>query len=326
MIMRCVTKLIVVFAVVVVGSLSGAAAAEHEVKVKCKWGSIGATLALPDEGADTAVLIVAGSGPTDRNGNSLPVATSYCYKLLSDGLVEQGYAVMRYDKRGIGASVVDVQMIPDVVFRDFVDDAVECVRYLYDEGFERVVIAGHSEGALIALDVAQRDECRVDGLVLLCGAGYPIDVILQRQLAAQLIPSHIGLMVSANNIIRRLKHGERVALEDVPTELVSLFHPSVQPFIISQMLYDPALLAVQCEVPYFVVSGGHDIQVTVDNGEELARGEMCAGHVVFEKMTHVLKDCDTTDRMEQITTIYNNSWSPLSAGLVMSVADFIATI
>lgn len=316
----------VVLAAIVVGFVSRAVAAEREVEVECGWGSIGATLALPDGGADTAVLIVAGSGPTDRNGNSLPVISSYCYKLLSDGLVEQGYAVMRYDKRGVGASAMDVQMIPDVVFSDFVDDAAECVRFLRDEGFERVVVAGHSEGALIALDLAQRDGRMVDGLVLLCGAGYPIDVILQRQLAAQLMPSHIGLMVSATDIIRRLKQGESVALEDVPAELVSLFHPTVQPFIISQMQYDPAQLAAQCEVPYLVVSGGHDIQLTVDNGEVLARGNSCAGHVVFENMAHVLKDCDTTERIEQITTVYNNAWGPLSEGLVAKVADFIATI
>lgn len=318
MILRKITLMLLLVAV-----SSVAMSAEHEVKVECRWGDIGATLSEPDGGSDTAVLIVAGSGPTDRNGNSANVITSYCYKLLADGLCDEGLAVMRYDKRGVGQSYLPQEMVADVVFGDFVDDAVSCVGYLREAGYRRVVVVGHSEGAHIALEMAQREDAEVDGLVLLCGPGYTIDVLLQRQLAAQLMPAHIGLMLRANDIIAQLKRGETAAAESVPMELTSLFHPMVQPFLISNMQSDPQRLAASCSCPFLVVSGGRDIQVSVDNGEQLAKGENCVEHIIFEKMAHVLKDSDTLDRMEQLTTVYNNGWQPLSEGLVASIATFI---
>lgn len=116
---------------------------------------------------------------------------------------------MRYDKRAIGLSTYPAEKIPALLLDDFIDDARRCVEFLHDEGFERVIVAGHSEGGLIALVLASDEQVKVDGIVLLCAAGYAMDEILNYQLSQQLVPMHMGLLMRSTNIIRSLKQGSR---------------------------------------------------------------------------------------------------------------------
>ena len=299
-------------------------AQEREVVIACDWGDISATLNTPVAGSDIAVVIVAGSGPTDRNGNSGQSLNTYAYKMLSDELVKGGVAVLRYDKRAIGLSRVnDPATIPDVVFGDFVDDAARCVDYLRGEGFAKVFVAGHSEGGEIALHLALRESVAVDGLVLLCCPGYAMDQILNAQLSAQLMPQYMGLMLTATTIMQRIKAGESVPVESIPQELLSLFHPSVQPYLCSSMAFDPSDLMSRVEQPVLVVSGGRDIQVTKDNADRLMARAKRGEHIHFEQMTHILKDADTSDRIQQLVTVYVNSKLPLTEGLGDAVLKFI---
>ena len=191
-------------------------AQQREVVVECEWGNISATIDMPEEGSDTAVLIVAGSGPTDRNGNSGAGLNTYSYKMLGETLAHSGYAVMRYDKRGIGGSPIPAEDVPNLVFEDYIDDARACAMFLSAEGFERVIVAGHSEGGLIALQLAAEEACCLDGVVLLCAPGYNMAEILNFQLSQQLVPAYMGLMVKSTAIINSLKAGRMVAQEDIP--------------------------------------------------------------------------------------------------------------
>ena len=292
--------------------------------IACDWGDISATINTPANGSDVAVLIVAGSGPTDRNGNSGPSLNTYTYKKLSDDLVKGGIAVLRYDKRAIGRSTLnDPTTIPNLVFGDFVDDAARCVDYLRGEGFKRVVVAGHSEGGEIALHLALREDVEVDGLVLLCCPGFPMDQILNAQLSAQLVPQYMGLMVTATTIMRRIKAGESVPVESIPQELLSLFHPSVQPFLCSSMAFDPAELMSRVEQPSLIISGGRDIQVTKENGERLMAQAKRAEHLHFEQMTHILKNADTNDRIQQLVSVYTNVNLPLTDGVSRAIIEFV---
>ncbi|MBE6175879.1 MAG: alpha/beta hydrolase [Rikenellaceae bacterium] len=301
-------------------------AAEREVAIECSWGKIAATLAEPTLASDTAVLIVAGSGPTDRNGNSSLNIVTYSYKMLSDALVERGVAVLRYDKRGIGGSHIAKEDIPNLLFDDYVEDAAQCVRWLRECGYSRVIIAGHSEGGAIALEVAARDLVEVDALVLLCAAGYPIDKILLRQLSSQLMPTYMGLMVQSERILRDIKAGKSVAEEDIPRELISLFHPVVQPFLHNSMQYDPREAMARCEQPTLIISGGRDIQVAVDDGESLIAVARNGHHHTFERMSHVLKDAENAERIDQLVSVYTNPQLPLTEGLVKIIAEFITNI
>lgn len=305
---------------------AAAFAASEEVVIECPWGGIAATLATPECGADVAVLIVAGSGPTDRNGNSGLNLNSYAYKRLSEALVEAGYAVLRYDKRAIGGSAIPAEEVPNLLFGDYVEDAERCVAWLYERGFTRVFMAGHSEGGTIALEVAARDRVTLSGAVLLAAPGYPMDQILVSQLAAQLIPSHIGLFVAAQSIIAKIKEGVEVTAEDIPAELISLFHPTVQPFLRSSMQSDPAQLIARCDEPMLIITGGRDIQVSVDNGQRLQSAARDARHVTFANMSHVLKDAASSDRMEQVVSVYTNSQLPLTEGLVPAIVEFLNNV
>lgn len=302
-------------------------AASEEVVIEREWGAISATLSQPAGGSSTAVLIVAGSGPTDRNGNSALNLVTYCYKMLSDALVARGFAVLRYDKRGIGGSTLTSGSPNDVLFCDMVDDAAACVAYLRDRGYERVVVAGHSEGGSIAQCLEHREDIAVDGLVLLCAPGYPMDEILLKQLSAQLMPSYMGLMIASTNIIEQLKRGNLVAEDNVPKELMSLFHPSVQPYLISSMQHHPVDVAQASLLPTLVITGGRDVQVSVDNGERLAAAAAGrARHRSFENMCHVLKDATSSDRVEQLVSVYTNQNLPLTEGLADEIAEFITNL
>ena len=318
-------RLTILLALLLSTTMLFAQTSEREVDLKCDWGELSATLAVGEAGSDTAVVIVAGSGPTDRNGNSALNLNTYCYKLLSDALVEDGYAVVRYDKRAIGQSTIPMEDVPSLLFDDYVDDVEVVVNYLRSEGFERVVIAGHSEGGLIALVVANRG-VKVDGLVLLAAPGYPMDQILRTQLQAQLMPQYMALMLQADVVLRSLKAGKPYPDEKIAKELLPLFHSSIQPFLINNMQYDPQQLAKGVECPMLVVCGGNDIQVSRDNGEVIAKAAPNAKLLVFENMTHVMKDWATNDRLEQLVSVYVNSQLPLTEGLTSAISQFIANI
>jgi alpha-beta hydrolase superfamily lysophospholipase len=246
--------------------------------------------------------------------------------MLGEALAERGYAVMRYDKRAIGGSPIPAEDVSNLVFEDFIDDARTCVEFLRAEGYDRVIVAGHSEGGLIALQLATEVECGPDGVVLLCAPGYNMAEILNFQLSQQLVPAYMGLMVKSTAIINSLKAGRMVAEEDIPAELISLFHPVVQPFLISNMRYEPTELAAKCRVPMFIVSGGRDVQVSVSNGERLHKANSAAKHRTFENMTHVLKDADTSDRVMQVMSIYTNANLALTEALAPAIVEFINNI
>lgn len=161
---------------------------------------------------------------------------------------------------------------------------------------------------------------------MLSAAGYPMDTILMRQLSAQLMPSYMGLMVSATDIIQRLKRGEDVAEDRIPKELISLFHPSVQPYLRSYLTTDPAELIAKVECPTLIISGGRDIQISVDNAERLFVSSKGAKHISFADMSHVLKDATTDDRIEQMLSVYTNSQLPLTEGLADAIVEFLKSL
>lgn len=133
-------------------------------------------------------------------------------------------------------------------------------------------------------------------------------------------------MIKSSKIISTLKAGNMVAAEDIPNELMSLFHPTVQPFIISNMQYEPTELAAKCRVPMLIVSGGRDIQVSVSNGNRIHEANPTSEHRVFENMTHVLKDADTSDRIAQLMGIYSNANLAITEALAPTIIEFLNNI
>lgn len=140
------------------------AAGERNVSLERDFGTLYGTLLTPDAGTETVAVIIAGSGPTPRNGN----VNSYLY--LAQALEKAGIASLRYDKRGIGASrFTEPEKMADAVLGDFIGDAAAWADYLADEGFRRVILIGHSEGALIAFCAAQQTP-KVAAVISVAGA------------------------------------------------------------------------------------------------------------------------------------------------------------
>lgn len=260
------------------------------------------------------VLIIAGSGPTDRDGNNPLIAgknNSLLY--LAEHIHELGWITLRYDKRGIGASKVSISE-EDLSFEDFIDDAVAWITELTNKfrGLP-IVIAGHSEGALIGLEAAIRTQA--DGYISLTGSGLSLDKTIAKQLANQ--PDMVKK--PSMEIMEKLLQGETV--DDIPPFLMTLFRPSVQPFLINLFQYDPAKLIAAYSGHVLIVQGGLDIQVDDENGEILSKAQPNARFAYIADMNHVLKQ--VADKGLSNQQAYSNPDLPLHPDLKEALRAFL---
>lgn len=306
-----------------------AQAKEEEVAIPQPWGTLRGTLVTPDEPTHTAVLIIAGSGPTDRNGNSGPALTTNAYYQLAEALKNAGLASLRYDKQGIGASAYTDpdQRIPEdsLRFEDYIDGARACTDYLRQTGFKKVILAGHSEGSLIALALAA-DREDITAVISIAGAGFPIDEILQIQLGNQTMGVNPGLMLSTQKILARLKQGQSVPQEEIPAQLQLLFRPSIQPYMSSWMQYDPREEIRNVQQPVLILNGDNDLQVSVKDAEALAQAQPKARKIIIHNMTHPMKISQEHDMQQQMLSVYTNPTLPISEELVQAIVAFIQTL
>ena len=261
-----------------------------------------------------AVLILSGSGPTDRDGNQRGMQND-SLKLLAEALGYRGIATLRVDKRGVAASAKAAGREEDLRFETYIEDASAWLDFLKAQPrVRRVFVLGHSEGALIGAVVAQRRD--VAGLVSLAGAGEKAADILRRQLAAN--PPALAL---AEPTLKKLEAGELDP--DAPPALGMLFRPSVQPYLISWFKYDPRVEIALVPGKVAIVQGTHDIQVLVADAEKLRAARPDAAYTLIEGMNHILKDAPA-ERAGNIAT-YNDPDLALSAGLIDAVAIAIFT-
>ena len=262
------------------------------------------------------VLIIAGSGPTDRNGNNVLGVSSYSYKLLAEGLATNGIASLRYDKRGIGASVVKDFKEEDFNFDDIVADALSWVEWLSkDKRFSDVIVLGHSEGSLIGMLIAQN--AKVSKYISVAGTARRIDKVILEQFKQQRYTEKA--LQTATNCFDSLANGKRII--QVPDIFQSIFRPSVQPFLISWLRYTPKDEIKKLQKPIMIVQGTNDIQVAVSEAELLKESSPKAAYLLIEGMNHVLKDSPAS-RNENLAT-YRKPDLPLAKGLVEGIVQFI---
>jgi pimeloyl-ACP methyl ester carboxylesterase len=292
-----------------------ALAAEEAATLKTSMGTLHGTLLVPKGKKQVpVVLLISGSGPTDRDGNSVALpGKNDSLKMLAEGLAARGIASLRYDKRGIGESRGVGPEEKDLRFEMYVDDAAAWAAKLKrDRRFSRVVIAGHSEGALIGTIAAQRGAAAA--LVSIAGVGRPADVVLRMQLIGRLPPDLRGI---SDRTLDALKSGKTV--DDVPQSLSMLYRPSVQPYLISWFRYDPAAEIAKLTIPVLIVQGTTDIQVTIDDARALAAAKPDAKLELVEGMNHVLKMVGDSSR--QIAS-YSDPALPVASRLVEVITIF----
>lgn len=290
---------------------------ESSIVLKALAGTIYGTLTMPKDarGKVPVVLIIGGSGNTDRNGNG-PLINTNTYKLLAYALGKAGIASVRYDKRMIGQSV-GTQKESDLRFEDYSDDAVGFINMLSDdERFSKVIVAGHSEGSLIGM-LACHDE-PVKGFISLDGAGEPAEKILTEQMKSQPGYASEGL----KKVLDSLKRGK--INPNVDPSLYGLLRPSIQMYIMSWCRYDPTVEIRKVKCPILIVQGTTDMQVSVDNAMKLKSAKSSATLLLIRGMSHILKD-GPPDREANLAT-YKDPNLPLNTEMVTGVIDFITKL
>jgi len=289
---------------------------ESEVILNTSTGDISGTLTIPNNvSTSPIVLIIAGSGPTDRNCNSSLGIKTNAYKILSSELAKNGISTLRFDKRGIGKSSPAMTSESELQFDVYIHDLIDWIGLLkQDKRFSKIILLGHSEGSLIGMIAAEQVD--VSAFISIAGAGRPADEILQEQLKDKL---SFQLLEESNNIIDSLKAGKMVS--DISQELLSLFRPSIQPYMISWIKYDPAKEIAKLKIPVLIIQGTTDLQVTVDDAKLLSMSKPDARLLIIDNMNHVLKEVDTDIQKNMAT--YKNPILPLKLGLVDAIVDFI---
>lgn len=299
-------------------ALAGTACAgEQPVELNTPDGTLAGTLSVPS-GAQRppVVLIIAGSGPTDRNGNNpLLPGPNDSLKMLATALADAGFASVRYDKRGIAGSRAAAASESALRFDTFVDDAAAWIAKLgTDPRFGKVVVLGHSEGALIGMLAAQRGG--VAAYVSVAGIADGFGAVLRKQLAGKL-PA--DLAADNERILTALEHGQTVA--EVPAALLQFYRPGVQPYLISVLRYAPAAQLATLRVPTLIVQGTADIQVGVDQARALKAARPDAALALITGMNHVLKDVGDDPVRQQAS--YGDPAMPLHPQLAGTIVDFL---
>ncbi|MEE2848689.1 MAG: alpha/beta hydrolase, partial [Pseudomonadota bacterium] len=248
--------------------------------------------------APTAVaVILPGSGPTDRDGNSPMGVAASTYRLLAESLAEQGVATLRIDKRGIAASAAAGLDETKLRFEDYAADARAWAAEAASRTDQSCAwLIGHSEGALVARKAVEGGDDKVCGLILLAGAGRPAGVVIREQLQAGLPEP---LKTQAFAVLSELEAGRTAA--NTPPALAALFRPSVQPYLISWLPLDPAALLAAYDGPVFIGQGTTDIQVGVVDAQTLAAADPDATLKLWDGINHVLKTAPV-DRAGNLAT------------------------
>ncbi|SHF19898.1 hypothetical protein SAMN05444274_10415 [Mariniphaga anaerophila] len=287
-----------------------------EIVLKTSTGDIHGTLTIPNHSkVSKVVLIVAGSGPTDRNCNSSLGIHTDAYKMLSRDFAKNGIASLRFDKRGIGESRQAMTGESELRFETYVTDVVSWISLLKsDKRFSSIVLLGHSEGSLIGMIAA--GQTNVAGFISISGAGKPADKILQEQLQKQLPPQ---LLQQSNLILDSLKAGKTVS--NVNPALATLFRPSVQPYMISWIKYDPTTEIGKLKIPALIIQGTTDLQVSEEDAKLLSASKPDAELLIVENMNHVLKEAG--EEIQQNMATYRNPDLPLKPGLAEEIVSFI---
>lgn len=284
--------------------------------VPVKDGDLTVALQKSSNKPSPVVLIIAGSGPTDKDGNSAIAGKNNSLKMLAEGLAQEGIASVRYDKRGIGDNASLLKKEEDISIDQYVDDAVQIIHALSaNQAFSSVHIIGHSEGSLIGMLAAQKTN--VESFVSIAGAGRTADTLLLEQLSGQLTPA---LTTETNMILAALKKGEQV--QHVSPELQALFRPSVQPYMMSWLKYNPATELQHVKGRVLLIQGTTDIQVNATDAEALKQGNEKAELLYMEGMNHILKSAPE-DRTKNLAT-YADPTLPLHPKLLPAIYKFIA--
>ncbi|WP_445179138.1 alpha/beta hydrolase [Pseudomonas sp. McL0111] len=279
-------------------------------------GELFGSLLLPkSDNPVPVVLIISGSGPTDRDGNNPDGGRNDSLKRLAWVLAKHNVASLRYDKRGVAASLAATPDERNLSVEAYVADAQAWARKLKaDPRFGQLILLGHSEGALIATLAAPGADAAA--VISLSGSARPVDQVIREQLARNLPPP---LMQRSNELLDSLKAGHTD--DNVPAPLQTIFRPSVQPYLISLFRQNPAKAFAQLKMPALIVQGSNDMQVEVGDAQALKAAKPDAQLAVIEGMNHVMRIVPADVKRQMAS--YKDPNLPLAAELGSRILEFI---
>ncbi|TKT81479.1 alpha/beta fold hydrolase [Aquamicrobium sp. LC103] len=277
----------------------------------------GEMILVPD--ARAGIVIVPGSGPTDRDGNSPEGLRSDSYKLLAEGLSEAGVSTLRIDKRGFFGSAKAVSDPEDVTIRNYAED-VDLWLSAFSQriGTDCVWLAGHSEGGLVALVAAARGASPC-GLILLSTPGRRIGDLMREQFRRN--PANAPFLDELDGLVAALEAGETRDPETISAPLRPFFRIGLQRYMIQLFAYDPVEIAKDVMLPILILQGDRDAQVTSVDAELLAGAAPRARLKLLPGVTHLLKQ----DVPGQPFATYSDPNLPLDTKVVEEIAGFIAS-
>ena len=300
--------------------LAAALLSSEEMLAPGPHGDLKGSLTKVEDPSAPVVLIIPGSGPTDRDGNSPLGIRAGPYRLLAEGLGARGVSTVRIDKRGMFGSAAAVPDANAVTIDDYVGDARAWVKVIREATETNCVwLLGHSEGGLVALAAVQAEDA-VCGLILVATPGRPLGEVLKEQLRAN--PANAPLLQQANAAIDALAAGRRVDETELPAPLAQLFAPAMQGFLISVFALNPVRLAERASKPILIVQGEADLQVGIPDAENLEAAAPSADLIRLPNTNHVLKAVPTSDVAANIAT-YSDPSLPLAPGIVEAIAHFV---
>ncbi len=279
-------------------------------------GKLFGTLTLPENTTKKTpiALIIAGSGPTDRDGNNSMMKNN-SLKLLAEQLALSGIGSVRYDKRGVAASISAARSESELRFENYINDAKDWINWIKsNHPHSKIIVIGHSEGSLIGMIAAAEN---ANAFISIAGAGRAADVILKEQLESQ--PKLIKDMCF--EMLDSLKIGK--TKDSINPILFSLFRPSVQPYLISWFKYDPQIQIKALNKRSLIIQGNNDIQTTIEDANLLHHANPSSKLIIIDKMNHLFKLVDG-DRKTNVDT-YNNPNIPISPFLIESIVKFITS-
>jgi len=274
--------------------------------------TIHGTLLESSDSNSVLSIIISGSGPTDRQGNSTYLKSDYL-KMLAEGLFENGISSYRYDKRGVGNSIGNIKSGDEVKFSDFINDAISIINHFREtKKFKKIVVIGHSEGALIGM-IASR--LITDSFISIAGAGEDYLTLIQRQLSnrAPFVKS------MSDSIIKQLRDNKIV--DSVSPLMNNLFNPANQRFLIDASRYEPVEEISKLGIPVLIVQGTNDIQIEVNDAQMLDKAALKSRLEIIQGMNHVFRQASENYLLNMQT--YGNPELPIDDSLVDVIVDFL---
>ncbi|GGH39707.1 alpha/beta hydrolase [Mangrovimonas yunxiaonensis] len=267
---------------------------------------------LTEEGSTPSKLaiIIAGSGPTDRNGNQNFMKNN-SLKKLAEAITQESVATFRYDKRSVKLIKQGKIDNSNILFDDFVTDAKAVIAH-FSQNYDNIYVIGHSQGSLIGM-LAAKDQAA--GFISLAGAGKSFDAVLLEQ-----IEKTAPMFADASQkTLAVLKQGQTT--KEYPLALVSLFDESLQPFMISWIKHNPQSIISTLNMPCLIINGTKDLQVSEAEAKLLDEAAQKSSLHLIKNMNHVLFTIEGGD-LENAKS-YNESSRTINPEMVAAISKFI---